>query len=309
MRTNRPTGIHPVLYAFWAEDGTLDEAAMRAQVEHCVATGSHGIVVLGLVTEVHKMGTSARLDLVRMVGDMIGGRVSYGVTVAEPSAAEQAAFVRESAAAGATWAILQPPPIKGISAADLIRFFGTVADASDLPVAVQNNPVNLDVSLSVDALVDLHRTHPNVSILKGEGWSVDIARVIDATDGAYAVLGGHGGIELPALLRSGGTGLIPAPDFLAPQVALWDAWQVGDHARAEAIHRRLLPAIVFMSRSVPGMLCYGKRLMAERLGLEVHDRAPALAPDAFGLVEMRRHLREIDEAIDAVASDLRPAAE
>ena len=163
------------------------------------------------------------------------------------------AFARAAARAGADWVILQPPAARGTSPADLIRFFGAVAEAVDVPVAVQNNPVNLDVSLSVDALVELNRAHPNIRILKGEGWSVDIARAIEGSGGAYAVMGGHGGIELPALLRSGGAGLIPAPDFLPAHVAMWRAWREGRRDEAEAIHRRILPAIVFTSRSVPGI--------------------------------------------------------
>jgi 4-hydroxy-tetrahydrodipicolinate synthase len=290
-------GIYPILYAFWGADGRLDADAMSAQVEHCIDGGAHGIAVLGLVTEVHKMDVNERLALVEMVGAQIAGRVPYAVTVGEPSSAGQIAFAKASAKAGADWVILQPPAIKGTSQADLIRFFGTVADAAGVDVAVQNNPVNLDVSLSPAGLVELNRQHPNIRILKGEGFSVDIAQVIDGSGGAYDVFGGHGGIEFPALLRAGGAGLIPAPDFLAPQVAMFEAWRAGRQVEAEAIHRALLPAIVFMSRSVPAMLCYGKRTMAERLDVAFHDRAPALQPTAFGLAEMARHAAEIDAAV------------
>lgn len=293
-----PKGIYPILYAFWDAEGRLDATAMRAQVDHCIATGAHGIAVLGLVTEVHKMDVNERLALVEMVGDMIGGRVPYAVTVSEPSLPGQIAFSRAAASAGADWVILQPPAIKGMRQDDLIRFFGGVADAIDLGVAVQNNPVNLEVSLSTEGLLALNRAHPNISLLKGEGYSIDIQRVIEGSGGAFRVFGGHGGIEFPALLRSGGVGLIPAPDFLAAQVALYRLWQDGRRAEAEDIHRRILPAIVFMSRSVPGMLCYGKRLMARRLGLpEVHDRIPADAPTAFGLAELDQFAAEIDKAV------------
>ena len=63
--------------------------------------------------------------------------------------------------------------------------------------------MNLDVSLSVESLVELNRRHPNITLLKGEGNAIDIARVIEASSGCYRVFGGHGGIEFPALLRSG----------------------------------------------------------------------------------------------------------
>lgn len=294
-------GIYPVLYAFYGADGKVSRTLMARQVEHVIATGAHGIMVLGLVTEVHKMETAERLALVEMAGELIAGRVPYAVTVGEPGIEGQIAFARAARAAGADWVILQPPSVGAPDEAEVLAFFGTVADALDIPVAVQNNPVNLAVSLSPEALITLNRNHPNISLLKGEGFSVDIARVIEGTDGRMAVFGGHGGIELMSLLRSGGAGLIPAPDFLAPQVAIWDLWQRGTPeaiAEAERLHREILPAIVFMSRTVPGMLCYGKRLFAALAGLdEPIDRSPALRPTSFGLAEIGRFRSDIENAV------------
>jgi 4-hydroxy-tetrahydrodipicolinate synthase len=52
----------------------------------------------------------------------------------------------------------------------------------------------------------------------------------------------------------------------------------------------VLPAIVFVMQSLDTLICYGKRLAALRMGLpEVYDRAPALAPTAFGLACVRRY--------------------
>jgi 4-hydroxy-tetrahydrodipicolinate synthase len=292
------SGIYPVLYAFFDSNARLNRELMARQVDYCIGAGAHGITVLGLVTEVHKMETAERLELVEMVGDQIAGRVPYAVTIGEKTVADQIAFARRARDFGATWVILQPPSLPGITEPELLNFFGSVADALDIPVAVQNNPVNLAVSLSPEALVTLNRVHPNISLLKGEGFSVDIARVIEGTAGAMRVFGGHGGIEFMSLLRSGGAGLIPAPDFLKPQVAIFELWQQGTPeaiAEAERLHREILPAIVFMSRSVPAMLCYGKRLFAKQASLgEPIDRAPALVPTSFGLMETSRFQRDIE---------------
>jgi 2-keto-3-deoxy-L-arabinonate dehydratase len=289
-------GVYPILYAFFDGRGRLDPEAMRRQVDHCIAAGAHGIAVLGLVTEVNKLDPAERHGLVEMVGHLVAGRVPYAVTVGAAAPDEQVAFCRAARAAGASWVILQPPPGAGLGEADLLAHFGAVAGAVDLPVAIQNNPVNLASSLAPDALVGLLRRHPNISLLKAEGWSVDIARVIAALDGRVDAFGGHGGLEFIALMRSGGAGLIPAPDVLALQVMMFEDLASGDPrrlARAKAIHREILPLIVFMTRSIPGLVCYGKRLMARRLDLpEPHDRQPALAPDAFGLAEMERLLAD-----------------
>ena len=295
-------GIYPILYAFFDAAGRLDREAMRVQVEHCIAVGSHGIAVLGLVTEVNKLDVNERRALVDLVGELIAGRVPYAVTIGEPSIPGQIEFARAARKAGADWVILQPPAARGGGEAETLRFFGTIADALDMPVAVQNNPVNLDVSLSPASLIALHRNHANVTLLKGEGFSVDIARVIEGTDGAMDVFGGHGGLEFIALLRAGGRGLIPAPDCLAVQIRIFELWQSGTveaRAEAERLHRAVLPLIVFMTRGVPTLLTYGKRLMARRLGLAVPlDRAPVAAPTPFGLAEMERFVGEL-AALDA----------
>lgn len=291
------SGIYPILYAFFDRNDRIDQDAMAVQVEHCIAAGAHGIAVLGLVTEVNKLAGNERRELLDLVGRLINKRVPYAVTVGEASVAEQIQFCRAARAAGADWVILQPPLAGGET--DIIRFFGRIADALDFPVAVQNNPVNFDVSLSVQGLITLHRNHPNVSLLKGEGYSVDIARVIEGTQGRMAVFGGHGGIELMALLRSGGAGLIPAPDLLPIQVRIFELFQQGTEAalaEAEHLHKQVLPEIVFMTRTIPGLICYGKRLMAQKLGLPApFDRAPASAPSDFGLAETQRFLQSIQK--------------
>ena len=309
MRPDRRfRGVYPVLYAFWDRAGRLDHAAMRAQVEHCIAAGAHGIMVLGLVTEVHRMTTAERQEVVELVGAAIGGRVPYAVTIAEQDAAAQVAFARMAAANGADWVILQPPAGIGIPEDDLHRHFGAIADALDLPVAIQNNPVNLDSFLAPESLAALVRRHATITLLKAEGGSVDIATTLSGLGGAVDAFGGHGGLEYIAFLRSGGAGLIPAPDCLAVQVTMFEALTSSDPAAialAERLHKEILPLVVFMTRGIPGMLCYGKRVMARRLGFpEVFDRPPALEPTAFGLAEMERVFADVRRAETTLLPEL-----
>lgn len=289
----RFSGVYPILYAFYDKSGRLDDGLMRLQVDKCIAAGAHGIAVLGLVTEVHKLDTAERRHLVEVVGRAIDGRVPYVVTVGEQSVRGQTEFAAMAQANGASWVILQPPSIKGYPEAEYVRFLGAVADAVRVPVAVQNNPVNMDVSLSNASLLRLQESHPNVTLLKGEGAAVNVAELVKAADGRYSVFAGHGGKEYISNFLSGCVGLIPAPDCLDHQVRLHQLLVQGQLEEAEALHARLLPLIVFMTQSVPTILCYGKRLFAQRLGVaEVHARGPELQPTAFGLAEVRRMTRD-----------------
>lgn len=287
------SGVYPILYAFYDASGRLDDGLMRLQVDKCIETGAHGIAVLGLVTEVHKLDVNERRHVVEVVGRAIDGRVPYAVTVGEPSVQGQMAFSEMAQANGASWLILQPPSIKGYSEAEYVRFLGQVADATPLPVAVQNNPVNLDVSLSNDSLLRLNEHHANICMLKGEGPAIGLAELIKVSAGRFGVFAGHGGKEYISNFLSGCVGLIPAPDALDFQIQLHELLINGQMEEAEALHAKLLPLILFMTQSVPNLLCYGKRLFAERMGIQhIHARAPEIQPTAFGLSEVRRMSRD-----------------
>ena len=289
-------GIYPIVYAFFTESGGLDERLMRRQVRACLAGGAHGMACLGLATEVGKLNLAERRLVLELVAGEVAGRVPLAVTVFGATVEAQLDFIDEAAAAGAAWVILQPPAIPDLDEPSLFRFFGQIADAAPLPVAVQNAPQYLGVGLSPEGLVELAHRHPNVRLLKGEGSAVEIEEVIRATGGRLAVFNGRGGLELTDNLRAGCAGLIPAPDCCDVQVRIVEAFRAGRIDEAEALYRRILPAITFVMQSIPALLCYGKRLTALRLGLEladVHDRAPALPPTAFGLEVTRRLAAEL----------------
>jgi 4-hydroxy-tetrahydrodipicolinate synthase len=203
---------------------------------------------------------------------------------------EQVALAGHARAAGASWVILQPPPERGLPEAHYAQFFSRVMHRVQLPIAIQNAPEYIGVGLGDEALHALARSHDNFVLFKGEGPALAIRRSIEALNGALRVFNGRGGLELPDNLRAGCAGLIPATDTFDFQVRIFELMRAGDEARAEAVYREVLPAIVFAMQSLDTLICYGKRLAGLRLGLpEVHDRAPALAPTAFGLACVRRY--------------------
>jgi 4-hydroxy-tetrahydrodipicolinate synthase len=272
-----------MLYSFFGADGRLDRAAMRRQIDACIAAGVHGVTFLGIASEMNKLSSHERRQLVDWVTEDVAGRVPVAVTVPEPNVPDQIAFARAAKEAGANWVILQPPPVKGVPEGELVRFFGAVAEACELPVAIQNNPVNLDVWLTNQGLRTLARNHGNIRLLKGEGPLLVVRRMIEETEGAFDVFGGLAGKEIVTSLEAGCVGLIPAPDCIDMHVRIYEHIRAGDLAAAEAAYREILPLITFVNASVEHYLCYGKRLVARRIGLDsFHPRLPALAPTEFG---------------------------
>ena len=144
-------GVYPMIYALFGS-GALDRAAMRRQVEHCVACGAHGVAALGLGTEVSKLTPDERR------GNGLGGRGPAGPPAARDHRVRRDAGRADRVRPGRRRArrrlgdpaAAAPPKMwpEPITEDQLVDFFGAVADASPLPVAIQNAPQYIGVGLS-----------------------------------------------------------------------------------------------------------------------------------------------------------------
>jgi len=286
-------GIHAILYALFDAHEKLDRVAMRRQVQACLTCGVHGVAALGLATEVAKLTEAERRTVMEWVAEDTAGRVPLALTIFGSSVGEQVSQMRHAERVGADWVILQPPAAGAFGAAEYIRFFGRVADETDLPVAIQNAPAFFGRGLTADEIRELIARHPNIRLIKGEGPVVDIAGLIERTEGRVPVFNGRGGLELVDNLRAGCRGMILAPDCIDHAVRSYEAFRRGDELAAEHAYQAMLPAAVFGMQGIENLLCYGKRLFGARAGIDIHDRAPALRPVPAGEAMVARFAKAL----------------
>jgi len=286
-------GTYPMLYAFFDQAGRLRRDAVSRQVESSITCGASGLAVLGLGTEVHKLGRDERRALVEWTVADVAGRVPVVVTIADgnvPDMIDSARFARD---AGASWLILQPPrpPASG---AHLVKFFGAVADAVDCPVGIQNAPEFLGIGLSPADLLALNAAHPNVSVVKAESTALTVAAVIAELGGRMKVLNGRAGFELLDNLRAGVDGMIPGTETIDLQVGIERAMRSGDETLAAELYARLLPAIAYVMQGLNTFLLYGKLIAAERLGIAPSEnRIPSDTATPTGLTWAKRYAAEL----------------
>ena len=286
-------GIWPILFAYFDADGRLDREAMRRQVETCLAWGAPGVAILGLATEVGKLSSDERRQLIGWVARDLDARAPLAVTIAGETVAAQRELAAFAIDHGAGSLILQPPPAAGrreIDADACEAFFSAVLDGQPVPVGIQNAPEYLGFGLQPDAILRLAQRHDCLRILKGEAPSVMIERTIAAVGDRLSVLNGRGGLELLENLKAGCAGMIVAPDTADHQHSVFRALEQDRHDEALDRYRTVLPAIVFAMQSLDSLLCYGKRIAAWRMGFDVSgERQPAMSPTAFGLRIAREH--------------------
>ncbi|MDA8051645.1 MAG: dihydrodipicolinate synthase family protein [Rhodospirillales bacterium] len=285
-------GIYPMVYAIFDSAGRLSADATRLQVKAMLRHKVHGIGVLGLASETNKLTLAERHELMERVAEAAGGSVPLAVTISEPNVAAATAFARAAATAGAHWVILQPPPVRGLPEAELVRFFGAVADVCPLPVGIQNAPEYLGIGLSSEGLIALVRAHPNVVIAKVEASGLAIDRLNAILEGSVDIFNGRGGIDMIDALRAGAVGIIPGAECFDVLRSIFDDLSApgGDADRAAQRYAAILPLLVFLMESMDTFIVYGKEVLRCRLGLgEIHQRLPASPATPFGLYSARRY--------------------
>jgi 4-hydroxy-tetrahydrodipicolinate synthase len=286
-------GTYPMLYAFFDEAGRLRREAISRQIEAAIACGASGVAVLGLGTEVQKLGRQERRSLVEWTIADVAGRVPVAVTIADGNVPDMSESAKFAVDAGASWLILQPPRPPA-SSAHLIKFFGAVADSVTVPVGIQNAPEFLGIGLSTADLLALNAAHPNVTVVKAESTALTVAGVVTDLGSKMKVFNGRAGFELLDNLRAGVDGMIPGTETIDLQVGIERSMRSGNEAEAENLYRKLLPAIAFAMQGLNTFLLYGKLIAALRLGLAPSEnRIPSDTATPTGIAWATRFAAEL----------------
>ncbi|WDR02175.1 dihydrodipicolinate synthase family protein [Devosia algicola] len=187
-------GVYPILYALFNANGQLWREGMRRQMAYCLEMKVAGIATLGLATEVRNLSATERRTVLEWNLEDIAGRVPLAVTIFAPTADQQRDDLSAAAAAGADWAIIQPPT-EARDSDDLMRLFSKLIDHAALPVAIQNAPAFVGVGLDPVQLAELARRHPNLVGVKQEVSAVDTAALRDMLGDRLSIFSGRGGLE------------------------------------------------------------------------------------------------------------------
>jgi 4-hydroxy-tetrahydrodipicolinate synthase len=146
-------------------DGTVDYEGFRTNLALQEEHGTAAVLILGSTGEVSLLSREERHDVIRKTVAMRRGamRFFYGCTA--NNTAETIAMVKFAKAEGADGAILAAPSYIAASEADIERYFLEVADATDLPLGVYNNPPRVKTDLPADSLLRIFK-HPNFVVHK-----------------------------------------------------------------------------------------------------------------------------------------------
>ena len=247
------TGVAPIAPTPFTKTGELDLDGQRRVIDCMIDQGVDAICILANYSEQFLLSDIERATLLDVCMTHAAGRVPMIVTCSHFATAIAASRAQAAAKAGASMIMLMPPyhgATLQAGEAATIEHYAAVAEASGLPIMVQDAPLS-GTRLSVEFLIRLGKAVPSVNYFKIEMpfSAAKLRGLIEA--GGKAIEGpfdGEESITLMADLDAGATGTMPSallPDLIRKVV---DAHRAGRRQDATDAYARILPLINYENR-------------------------------------------------------------
>lgn len=286
-------GVFPALTTKFTKDDELDLPLFEKNLQAQVAAGIHGVILGGTLGEASVLTTEEKERLVKFAIEKLNGKLPVVLNIAEGStkvALEQAALAKAWGAAGL---MLLPPMRYKADDRETVTYFKTIADTTDLPVMIYNNPVDYKIEVTLDMFDEL-RVCKNITAIKESTRDVtNVTRLINRFGDRYKILCGVDTLAMEELcLGADGwvAGLVCA--FPKETVMIYELVKAGKITEATTIYRWFMPLLELDIH--PKLVQYIKLAeMQAGIGSE-YVRAPRLVLEG---AERERILKVINDGI------------
>ena len=239
--TTRLRGILlPFTTAFGDRDGIAPEE--HANILRWSSEGIAGYVALGSTGERVHLSDRECLELIEAARACVPKDLAFIVGAGQQSTRATIDEVKQFAQAGADALLVITPHFyrADMTQAALTKHYLTVADASPVPVLLYSVPHLTTVTIAPETVARLSE-HPNIIGVKdSSGDILALAEMVRLVPNDFAVLTGNGAALYPALCVRAKGGIL-AIGCIAPglAVAIYDAFQAGEHDRARELQQKL----------------------------------------------------------------------
>jgi 1-pyrroline-4-hydroxy-2-carboxylate deaminase len=237
-------GIFPALTTPFTAKDELDLAMFEKNLNAQLEAGVEGIVLGGTLGEASVLITAEKETLIKFAIEKLAGKIPVILNIAEGSTKEalkQADCAKKWGAAGL---MLLPPMRYKADDRETVTYFKTIADSTDLPIMIYNNPVDYKIEVTLD-MFDEMQNCKNITAVKESTRDVtNVTRMRNRFGDHFKILCGVDTIAMEELLLGADgwvAGLVCA--FPGETVAIYKLVKAGRIEEATKIYRWFMPLL------------------------------------------------------------------
>jgi 4-hydroxy-tetrahydrodipicolinate synthase len=213
------------------------------------------------------------------------------MNIAEQSTLEAIQVAKTAEANGADGLMLLPPMRYKATDDETVAYFSAVAEATQLPIMIYNNPVDYKIEVTLEMFQALAK-HKNITAVKESTREVtNVTRMINHFGDRFKILCGVDTIAMECLLMGASgwvAGLVDA--FPEETVAIYTYCKAGEWEKARAVFRWFLP---LLELDISPQLVQNIKLCEVATGLGTgHVRKPRLPLTGTALENVKKIIAE-----------------
>jgi 4-hydroxy-tetrahydrodipicolinate synthase len=268
-------GVFPAITTKFTNRQSLDIDLFCKNILAQAEAGVNGIVLGGTLGEASVLTLEEKEILVKTTLDVVDGKLPVVLNIAEGATAEAVKQAELADKWGAKGLMLLPPMRYKSDHRETVTYFKTIADATNLPVMIYNNPVDYRIEVTLDMFEELAAVSGIQAIKESTRDVTNVTRLINRFGDRFKILCGVDTIAMEELLLGADgwvAGLVCA--FPKETVAIYTLTKAGRIEEATKIYRWFMPLLELDIH--PKLVQYIKLCEAEvGIGSE-YVRAPRL---------------------------------
>lgn len=237
-------GVYPAVTTKFTSADKLDLDMCAHNIKAQLAAGVDGIILGGTLGEASSLMDEEKDILVKSTVETVDGQVPVIMNIAEQTTKGAILAAEKAAQNGASGLMMLPPMRYKADDAETVTYYQAVAQSTDLPIMVYNNPIDYKIEVTLDMFEALAACE-NIQAVKESTRDIsNVTRMRNRFGDRFKILSGVDTLALESMLMGADgwvAGLVCA--FPAETVAIYRLQKAGRIKEAVEIYRWFLPLL------------------------------------------------------------------
>lgn len=237
-------GVMPAVTTKFTSDDELDLVMFETNIHAQIDAGVNGIILGGTLGEASTLTDNEKRILVRKAVEIVRGTIPVVINIAEQTTKNAIDAARRAKEDGASGLMMLPPMRYKADDRETVTYFKAVAESTDLPIMIYNNPVDYGIEVTLDMFDELIVCENIQAVKESTRDLSNITRLKNRFGDRIKILSGVDTLALESLLMGADgwvAGLVCA--FPKETVAIYELAKAGRLDEALAIYRWFLPLL------------------------------------------------------------------
>ncbi len=238
------SGVFPALTTKFDQNQEIDIVMYIKNLNKQLDAGVHGIILGGTLGEASTLTEDEKQILVKTTVEFVGGKVPVILNIAEGSTNEAVRQAELAKKWGAQGLMMLPPMRYKPDHRECVAYFTTVADSTDLPIMIYNNPIDYKTDVTLDMFEELTECK-NIQAIKESTRDIsNVTRLRNRFGNRLSILCGVDTLAMEELLMGADgwvAGLVCA--FPRETVVIYELIKQNRISEALTIYRWFLPLL------------------------------------------------------------------